>query len=154
MGEASGLEELSRKLDEVLEKLDMIEKSLRALKELGFLPDLMAIILGGTRVCSSRLRALRRALVAEEVLRRLRPADDISRHIVEALAEGGPMNISELTRAVRARRGTASRRVVRERLMRLLEEGLVVEVGGFGRKFDLPVSGQALARSDRKREEG
>jgi len=154
MGGADELGEISKKLDEVLKKLNMIEKALRALKEMGFLPELLAIILGGTGVCSSRLRALRRALVAEEVLRCLGPCDDISRHIIEALAEGGPMNISELTRAVRARRGKASRRVVRERLEELLDRGLVVEVEGFGRRFDLPPGGQVLARGDRKREEG
>ena len=152
MGGVERLEELSRKLDEVLRKLEMIEEGLKALREMGFLPELMAIILGGTSLCSSRLRALRRALVAEQILKQLDPGDEISKHIVEALAEGGPMNISELTRAIRARRGRASRRVVRERLEKLLERGLVVEVEGFGRRFDLPPSGQSLTKEDQKRE--
>ena len=155
MEDEERLEELSKKLDEIIKRLDLIEKALKALGELGFLPELMGLIWGSTRLCSSRLQALRRALTAEEILRRLEPGDDISRHIIEALAEGGPMNISELTRAVRARRGRASRRTIRERLEELLEQDLVVEVEGFGRKFDLPArpSDQSLAKPDHKREE-
>ena len=41
--------------------------------------------------------------------------DDISRHIVSALIERGDRNISQITDAVKARRGAASRRVVRGR---------------------------------------
>ena len=157
------LEELSRKLDEVVRRLEKLENALSLLIDLDVLPGLLSLLLSGTRICSSRLRALRRALVAEAVLRQLPTHDDISQCVVEALAEGGPMNISELTRAVRARRGRASRRVVRQRLERLRELGLVVEVKGFGRKFDLPgrlpaserrrLGGQRLATRDRKREE-
>ncbi len=157
------LEELSRKLDEVVRRLEKLENALSLLIDLDVLPGLLSLLLSGTRICSSRLRALRRALVAEAVLRQLPTHDDISQCVVEALAEGGPMNISELTRAVRARRGRASRRVVRQRLERLRELGLVVEVEGFGRKFDLPErlpageqerrGGQRLATRDGKREE-
>src|SRR3990172_495463 len=42
--------------------------------------------------------------------------DDISRHIVAALMDRGERNISQITDAVKGRRGTASRRIVRERL--------------------------------------
>jgi len=141
------LEELSKKLDEILRRLEALEASLTLLEQLGFLPELMRLLFGGTRLYSSQLRALRRVLAAEKALRQLGPGDEISRCIIEALAEEGPMNISELTRAVRARRGTASRRIVRERLEALLEKGLVVEVKGFGRRFDIMVgeSGQGPA---------
>ena len=145
--EEKRLEELSKKLDEILRRLEALEASLTLLEQLGFLPELMRLLFGGTRLYSSQLRALRRVLAAEKALRQLGPGDEISRCIIEALAEEGPMNISELTRAVRARRGTASRRIVRERLEALLEKGLVVEVKGFGRRFDIRVgeSGQGLA---------
>ncbi|RLI39029.1 hypothetical protein DRO60_02380 [Candidatus Bathyarchaeota archaeon] len=148
------VEELSKKLDEVIRRLDAIEEALAFLKSLGLTPELLSILIGGTELYSSRLRAMRRALVAEQVLKRLPRGDDISRHIIEALAEGGPMNISELTRAVRARRGRASRRIIRQRLKKLLEMGLVVEAEGFGKKFDLPTSlgGQPLATKARKAE--
>jgi len=141
------LDELSRKLDEVLRRLEALENSLTLLEQLGFLPELMRLLFGGARLYSSQLKALRRVLAAEKLLRQLGPGDEISRCIIEALAEEGPMNISELTRAVRARRGTASRRIIRKRLEALLEKGLVIEVEGFGRKFDINMggSGQGLA---------
>jgi len=141
------IEELSKKLDEILRRLEALENSLSFLEELGFLPELMRLLFGGARLYSSQLRALRRVLAAERILRQLGPGDEISRCIIEALAEEGPMNISELTRAVRARRGKASRRIIRERLEALLEKGLVMEVEGFGRRFDIRVDGggQALA---------
>jgi len=135
------LDELSRKLDEVLRRLEALENSLSLLEQMGFLPELMRLLFGGARLYSSQLKALRRVLAAEKLLRELGPGDEISRCIIEALAEEGPMNISELTRAVRARRGTASRRIIRERLEALLEKGLVVEVEGFGRRFDIRVDG-------------
>jgi len=141
------IEELSKKLDEILRRLEALENSLSFLEELGFLPELMRLLFGGARLYSSQLRTLRRVLAAEKLLRQLGPGDEISRCIIEALAEEGPMNISELTRAVRARRGKASRRIVRERLEALLEKGLVIEVEGFGRRFDIRVDGggQGLA---------
>jgi len=42
--------------------------------------------------------------------------DDISRHIVVELFDRPDRNISQITEAVKAKRGTASRRIVRERL--------------------------------------
>src|SRR3990170_551294 len=62
--------------------------------------------------------------------------DDISRHIVSALIERGDRNISQITDAVKARRGTASRRIVRERLGDLVGQGVVVaDSGPRGRTF-------------------
>jgi len=143
--EEERLEELSRKLDEILRRLEALENALGLLEQLGFLPELMNLLSGGTQLYTSRLRALRRVLAAEKLLRELGPGDEISRCIIEVLAEEGPMNISEITRAVRERRGTASRRIIRERLEELLERGLVVEVGGFGRRFDIKVDGGGQA---------
>jgi len=52
--------------------------------------------------------------------------DSISREIVEVLLEGRDQNISRITDKLRERRGSASRRIVRERLKALLDEGIVV----------------------------
>ncbi|MCJ2519831.1 MAG: winged helix-turn-helix domain-containing protein [Candidatus Thermoplasmatota archaeon] len=52
--------------------------------------------------------------------------DPISRDIVRVLFEKGGRNISQIAAGLRARRGTASRRIVRERLMLLEEKGVVV----------------------------
>lgn len=55
--------------------------------------------------------------------------DPIAKEIVKALFEKGDRNISQITDAVKARRGTASRRIVREKLEALEEGGVVVAAG-------------------------
>src|SRR2546422_13069 len=49
--------------------------------------------------------------------------DDISHHIVVALFDRPDRNISQITEAVKGKRGTASRRIVRERLEDLQRQG-------------------------------
>lgn len=62
--------------------------------------------------------------------------DDISRHIVSALFEKDDRNISQITDSVKGRRGTASRRIVRERLQELEDRGVVVaSAGPHGRTY-------------------
>jgi len=56
--------------------------------------------------------------------------DDISRHIVVALFDRPDRNISQITEAVKGKRGTASRRIVRERLEDLEQQGIVVATPG------------------------
>lgn len=56
--------------------------------------------------------------------------DDISRHIVVALFDHPDRNISQITEAVKGKRGTASRRIVRERLEDLQRQGIVVATPG------------------------
>src|SRR5207244_11307223 len=56
--------------------------------------------------------------------------DDISRHIVVALFDRPDRNISQITEAVKGKRGTASRRIVRERLGDLERQGIVVATPG------------------------
>ena len=53
--------------------------------------------------------------------------DDISKAILTALFEKGDRNISQITDSVKGKRGTASRRIVRERLQELVKQGVVVE---------------------------
>jgi hypothetical protein len=55
--------------------------------------------------------------------------DSISKEIVKALFEKGDRNISQITEAVKARRGTASRRIVRGKLESLVAQGTVVAEG-------------------------
>jgi len=52
--------------------------------------------------------------------------DDISRHIVVVLFDRPDRNISQITEAVKGKRGTASRRIVRKRLEDLQRQGIVV----------------------------
>jgi len=55
--------------------------------------------------------------------------DPISREIVKALFERGDRNVSQVTEALKARRGTASRRIVREKLEALVRDGVVLQGG-------------------------
>ena len=52
--------------------------------------------------------------------------DPISKEIINILFEKNEQNISEITRKLKERRGKASRRIVREKLQTLEEEGVVV----------------------------
>jgi DNA-binding transcriptional ArsR family regulator len=62
--------------------------------------------------------------------------DDISKHIVSVLVDRGDRNISQIAEAVKGKRGTASRRIVRERLEELEKQGVVVSSpGSRGRTF-------------------
>ena len=51
--------------------------------------------------------------------------DQISREIVRVLLDRQEQNISEITELVRSKRGTASRRIIRERLKELEEKRIV-----------------------------
>ena len=71
--------------------------------------------------------------------------DDISKHIVSALVDRGDRNISQITEAVKGKRGTASRRIVRERLEGLTTQGVVIaSQGSRGRTYR--VSEEVLAK--------
>jgi nitrate reductase assembly molybdenum cofactor insertion protein NarJ len=62
--------------------------------------------------------------------------DDISRHIIGTLFETPDRNISQITEAVKAKRGTASRRIVRQRLEDLVAKKILVAAEGpRGRTF-------------------
>jgi DNA-binding transcriptional ArsR family regulator len=68
--------------------------------------------------------------------------DEIAKEIILDLARKGPRNISQLTRDLREDRGTASRRIVAERVQRLIECGVIRESQkGAGRRLEL--AGQA-----------
>ena len=51
--------------------------------------------------------------------------DQISQQIVRVLIDRNEQNISQITELVRSKRGTASRRIIREKLNELVEKGIV-----------------------------
>ena len=64
--------------------------------------------------------------------------DSISKAIIGALEKKERLNISQLTEEVRKERGSASRRIVRERVDVLIEKGIIDEVdSGYGRQLEL-----------------
>ncbi|MHA1960778.1 MAG: hypothetical protein ACW99U_11130 [Candidatus Thorarchaeota archaeon] len=66
--------------------------------------------------------------------------DEISWRIIQILDGSRPLNISQITAAVRAERGTASRRIVRDRIHSLVERGIlkvIADEDGRARLFAL-----------------
>ncbi len=51
--------------------------------------------------------------------------DPISKEIVKVLFDKGDRNISQIAEAIKQRRGSSSRRIVREKLEKLVEDGVV-----------------------------
>ncbi|MHA2187278.1 MAG: hypothetical protein ACW99V_03480 [Candidatus Thorarchaeota archaeon] len=54
--------------------------------------------------------------------------DDISWRVIQILDNTRPLNISQLTAAVRAERGSASRRIIRDRVNSLLKRGILTVI--------------------------
>jgi predicted DNA-binding transcriptional regulator len=79
---------------------------------------------------------------AEKYLRQKPIAqDDISRCIVQALAVKGTLNISAITRQVATMRGKASRRIVRDRVKKLLAQGILLKTDGRVPTYELAEKG-------------
>jgi hypothetical protein len=84
------------------------------------------------------LRIAARLKNAEVYLKRnLIAQDEISRCIIQALAVKGALNISAITRQVTSMRGKASRRIVRERVIKLQDQGILVKNEGKTPTYDL-----------------
>lgn len=76
-------------------------------------------------------------------LMRLRPdvnLDAIERLIVDVLTREGPKNISQLTASVRMERGTASRRIIRDKVNDMIVREIVEEIDeGYGRVIKMAI---------------
>jgi len=127
----STAEDVSRKLDLVLKRLEFLEKLIMEKPEYEGLAATLRLTKIGIGVYGEPLRVASRLKSAERYLREKTIAqDDISRCIVQALAVRGTMNVSGITRQVAAMRGKASRRIVRQRLGRLVEHGAITRIDG------------------------
>ena len=56
--------------------------------------------------------------------------DSIAKDIITILAEKNPLNLSQITDALREKRGSASRRIVREKVKELAGMGHIVVIAG------------------------
>ncbi len=122
------LRRLEELLAEALQRLERLEELLGSMSEEASVAARLAVAFS--------MPAMRAVEAARRVIETYRfVSDPISRAIVEVLADCKPRSISEITRLVRELRGSASRRIVRERLQLLEERGVVVSEDRGNRKL-------------------
>ncbi|HYM38827.1 MAG TPA: hypothetical protein VEY12_01605 [Thermoplasmata archaeon] len=115
------VKELRKQVEALREALAKVAEPYRELA--GYMEQLQGITRGYFRLLD--LYAKHGAVSPDVVVPGLK--DDISKAILTALFEKGDRNISQITESVKGKRGTASRRIVRERLQDLVTQGVVVE---------------------------
>jgi len=125
------LEELGKKLDQILDRLRLLEELILGRPEFEGLGAALRLTRVGIGIYGEPLKIAARLKSAQEFLQRKPIAqDDISRCIIQVLAVKGALNISAITRQVASMRGRASRRIVRERIKKLQAQGVLLRTDG------------------------
>jgi hypothetical protein len=134
----TNVEELGKKLDQILRRLDLLEELIVEKPEFEGLTAALRLTRVGIGMYGEPLKIAARLKNAEVYLKRnLIAQDEISRCIIQALAVKGALNISAITRQVTSMRGKASRRIVRERVIKLQDQGILVKNEGKTPTYDL-----------------
>jgi hypothetical protein len=127
----SNIDELGKKLDQILRRLDLLEELILEKPEYEGLVASLRLTRMGIGMYGEPLKIASRLKNAEEYLRQKPIAqDDISRCVVQAVAVKGPLNVSAITRQVASVRGKASRRIVRDRVRKLVQQGVLLKTEG------------------------
>jgi len=134
----NSIEELSKKLDQILNRLSLLEELITEKPEYEGLTAALRLTRVGVGMYGEPLKIAARLKDAQAFLQQRAIAqDEISRCVIQALAVKGALNISAITRQVSAMRGKASRRIVRQRVQKLHQQGILVKIGGKPPTYDL-----------------
>lgn len=137
-GSGDNIEQLSKKLDQILRRLDFLEELIVEKPEYEGLTTALKFTRAGIGMYGEPLKIAMRLKNAQKILEQKRISqDEISRCIIQALAIKGPLNISAITRQVTAMRGKASRRIIRKRVQKLHTQGILTKEGGNPPTYDL-----------------
>ena len=127
----SDAEELSKKLDQIIRRLDLLEDLILEKPEYEGLAATLRLTKLGIGLYGEPLKIASRLKSAERYLRQKPIAqDDISRCVVQALTVKRALNVSAITRQVATMRGKASQRIVRDRVKRLMQQGILLKTSG------------------------
>jgi len=131
-------EELGKKLDQILRRLDLLEELILEKPEYEGFAAALRLTRVGIGMYGEPLKIAERLKEAQEFLSQSAIAqDDISRCIIQALAVKGALNVSAITRQVASMRGKSSRRIVRERVQKLVSQGVLLRIDGEIPSYDL-----------------
>ncbi len=123
------LEEVQDRLDEISDRLARLEQLIeRVGPGIEEVRTSAKVIREGFEFYDGLVRLMGKFTKAERLESRFGDLkkDDISWKIIQVLDNSSrPLNISQITAAVRAERGTASRRIIRERVNELVQRGIV-----------------------------
>ncbi len=127
-GDNLTLEEVEDKLSEISDRLARVEALIERIGPgIEEVSDSARVIREGFEFYDGLVKLMGKFTKAERLESRFGDLkkDDISWKIIKALDDSRPLNISQITAVVRSERGTASRRIVRERVNMLVGRGIL-----------------------------
>ncbi len=142
-------ETLENRITELEEKINYVILQINNLQhrvsdsnpELKEMMNLLQILTSTLQITKAPFTMLSQTLSMKDRILELNPDikfDEISKAIISALERKERLNISQLTEQVRKERGSASRRIVRERVEKLISLEIIREIDtGYGRQLEL-----------------
>ena len=136
------IKELEDKINYVILQINNLQHKVSdSNPELSQMMNLLQILTSSLQISKAPLTAISTTLtIKDRIVERFPDIkyDEISKTIIEVLERKERLNLSQLTEEVRKIRGSASRRIIRERVEKLEQEGIIREVDeGYGRQIEL-----------------